>query len=205
MNFIFLKSLCLGLSIAATVGPISLLCIRKIFMFGPMSGFVSGLGAASADALYALTAAFGFSAIMNFLITQKMYFSLFGGMFLCYLGYKAFFARPQSKINVDDDSLSLFGDYLTTFFLTLINPMTILLFIALFTSLNLGAEGYKNVVFFVSGVFMGTTLWWLCLAFFIGLFREKITPEWLCKINKISGVIIAGFGFYSLASVILGF
>ena len=199
------KGFLLGLSIAVGVGPIALLCIRKTLIYGKLSGFASGIGAATADAVYGVAAAFGLTAITSLLLAQKFYLNLVGGLFLCYLGVKAFFAKPinpeNSVVNVSGGSL--IGDYVTTFLLTIINPMTILSFMAIFAGFGLmnGATNYASIANFVLGVFLGSGIWWLTLSLGIGFFREKITTEWLLKLNKISGIIIFGFGLFALSGL----
>ena len=89
----FLKGIVLGFSIAAPVGPIGILCIRRTLQFGRFSGLFSGLGAAAADVVYAVIAAFGLTFISNFLIAGQFWFQLIGGFFLIYLGWKTFFGK----------------------------------------------------------------------------------------------------------------
>lgn len=132
----FLKGLILGFSIAAPVGQIGVLCIRKTLQFGRLSGLFSGLGAAAADAIYAVIAAFGLTLISNFLIAGQFWFRLIGGVFLLYLGWKTFFAQPYSQTQKVSHT-TLLNDFISTFFLTLTNPMTILSFLAVFAGLGL--------------------------------------------------------------------
>jgi threonine/homoserine/homoserine lactone efflux protein len=203
---LLIKGFVLGFSIAAGIGPIGLLCIRKTLVYGKLSGFISGMGAATADAVYGFIAVFGLTAITNVLLAQKFYLNMIGGLFLCYLGVKAFFVKQVNPANaiVDVSGGSLIGDYVTTFLLTIINPMTILVFMALFAGFGLAnsATNYASTTIFVFGVFAGSGLWWLILSLCVGAFREKITTKWLLVLNKISGLIIFGFGLYALAALI---
>src|SRR5690348_5648959 len=132
----FLKGLILGFSIAAPVGPIGVLCIRKTLQFGRFSGLFSGLGAAAADAIYAVIAGFGLTFVSNFLLAGQYWFQLIGGVFLLYLGWKTFVAKPEEQSNHLSHS-NLLHDFASTFFLTLTNPMTILSFLAVFAGLGL--------------------------------------------------------------------
>lgn len=198
INF-FLKGLLIGFSIAAPVGPIGVLCIRRTLAEGRVSGFFSGLGAATADAVYGSIAGFGITFISNFLINQQIWLRLIGGMFLCYLGIKTFLDRPAEQVvSVNGDSLV--GAYASTFLLTLTNPMTILSFAAIFSGLGLASTdgNYISAGMLIFGVFIGSTLWWLILSLGIGLFRAKFNPEKLRWVNKISGIIILGFGLIAL-------
>ncbi len=196
---LFLKGLIIGLSIAAPVGPIGVLCIRRTLAEGRVSGFFSGLGAATADAVYGSIAGFGLTFISNFLINQQIWLRLIGGMFLCYLGVKTFLDKP-AKEGVSINEKNLIGVYASTFFLTLTNPMTILSFAAIFAGLGLASTGgnYISAGILVFGVFIGSALWWLILSLGTGFFRTKFNPNKLRWVNKISGIIILGFGMLAL-------
>src|SRR5688572_5363702 len=117
---LFIKGLIIGFSIAAPVGPIGLLCIRQTLARGRMIGLAIGLGAATADAVYGAVAAFGLTAISDFLVAQKRPLGLIGGLFLCYLGLRTFFSRPAT-----DSAAAKGGNFIaafsSTFFLTLTN------------------------------------------------------------------------------------
>jgi threonine/homoserine/homoserine lactone efflux protein len=195
----FLKGLVLGFSIAAIVGPIGLLCIRRTLVSGRLSGFISGLGAALADAAYALIAALGLTAISGFLLNYQSILQLLGGLFLCYLGIQTFFSKPP-KANQGALQTNLVNDFISTFFLTITNPLTILSFIAVFAGLGLAASSndYFAGVMLVSGVFVGSTVWWLVLSIATGFFRKSLTHTGIIIVNKISGSIILGFGCWAL-------
>ena len=201
---LFIKGFIIGFSIAAPVGPIGILCIQRTLSEGNIQGMVTGLGAASADAIYGFIAAFGLTFISNFLVEQSFWFRLIGGFFLCYLGIKAFLSKPQ------DPALSLgnrtiLSAYGTTFFLTLTNPMTILFFAGVFAGLGLVSESiqYSSAGLMVIGVFIGSGTWWLILSGATSIFRRKINDLKLAWINKISGFVILAFGLAALISIVL--
>lgn len=198
----FLKGLIIGFSIAAPVGPIGVLCIQRTLAGGFIHGWISGLGAATADAIYGFTAAFGLTFISNFLVDQQFWFRLIGGCFLCYLGTKAFFSKP-AKQAVAEDKPRHVGAYGTTFFLTLTNPMTILSFVAIFAGLGMVSPSahYASASFLVIGVFIGSGLWWCFLSGFTGIFRRKFDHQKLSWVNRISGIIITTFGLLALISI----
>lgn len=199
---IFLRGLLIGISIAAPVGPIGVLCIRRTLAEGRLSGLVSGLGAATADALYGIVAGFGLTFISGFLVAQRAWLSLFGGLFLCYLGIRTFVSHPpQETIKVE--SHGLLRNYLSILLLTLTNPMTILSFAAIFAGLGLAAEkgDYLTATILVLGVFTGSGLWWLLLSLGVSLFRDQVTAQWMIWVNRISGLIVLGFGIVALASL----
>ncbi len=199
-----LRGLLIGFSIAAPVGPIGVLCIRRTLADGRWSGLFSGLGAASADAIYGCVAGFGLAFISNFLVSQQLWLRIIGGAFLCYLGLKTLTAKPAEQAATARGK-GLFGAYASTFFLTLTNPMTILSFVAIFAGLGLAntASNYSTAGILVLGVFTGSVLWWLILVGGVGLFREKFNKRGLQWVNRNSGVVILGFGLFSLVSTLL--
>ena len=203
MNFNFLISgLVIGFSIAAPVGPIGVLCIRRTLAQGRLHGLVSGLGAAVADAIYGCVAAFGLTFVSYTLIQQQLWLRLFGGLFLCFLGMKTLFAKPPEKSGSEKrkDLLRACG---STFFLTLTNPMTILSFVAIFAGIGLSSSvaNYGSAILLVVGVFSGSALWWSILSGTIGLLRKKVTSYVLRWINRVSGAIIIGFAVFILINL----
>jgi threonine/homoserine/homoserine lactone efflux protein len=200
----FLQGLIIGFSIAAPVGPIGILCIRRTLAEGRLTGFISGLGAASADAVYGSIAAFGLTAISAFLVNQLLWMRLIGGIFLLYLGIQTLRANPASRA-ADARPGGLPSAFLSTFFLTLTNPMTILSFAAIFAGLGLGQTrgNLGGAAMLVVGVFLGSAAWWLTLSALVGFFRERIDEKILVWVNRVAGAIIIIFGLVAL-SVLVG-
>jgi threonine/homoserine/homoserine lactone efflux protein len=199
----FLRGLAIGFSIAAPVGPIGVLCIRRTLAEGRTSGFVSGIGAATADGLYGFVAGFGLTVLSNLLIQQQVWIRLIGGVFLCALGLKTFFSHPTLK-DASVKGSGLMAAYASTFVLTLTNPMTILAFAAIFAGLGVGStEGnYGATGVLVAGVFTGSAMWWLLLSGAVGLFRRSIGLAGMRWINRLSGLIITVFGIVALVSLV---
>jgi threonine/homoserine/homoserine lactone efflux protein len=200
---LFIKGLIIGFSIAAPVGPIGILCIKQTLNHGRAAGLLSGLGAATADAVYGCVAGFGLTIISNLLIEQQTWFRLIGGLFLCYLGIKAYFSKPNENTALTQNT-GLLRNYGLTFILTLTNPMTILAFAAIFASQGLSNQRmeYSAAGLLILGVFLGSALWWLLLSAGVGLLRGKIDFKKLSWINRFSGVLIAAFGLYALWSLV---
>lgn len=199
----FLKGIIIGFSIAAPVGPIGVLCIHRTLTQGRLSGLVSGLGAATADMIYGFIAGFGLTFISSIFISQQIWLHLIGGVFLLYLGIKTFLATPAEQI-ASAKGNSLISTYASTFFLTLINPMTILYFAGIFAGLGIASASgnYVTAGALVLGVFMGSALWWLILSSSVSIFRGKLNPHGLQWINRISSLIILGFGLYAFLCLI---
>ncbi len=198
----FLRGLIIGFSIAAPVGPIGLLCIRRTLAVGKVSGLISGLGAATADAIYGSVAGFGLTFISNILIHQQLWLRLIGGLFLCFLGLKIFFSCP-AKQEASIKGNGLLSAYASTFFLTLTNPMTILSFAGIFAGLGVGSTNgnYISAGILVIGVFVGSALWWFILSSVVGMISTKIETHRLRWVNRISGAIITAFGLFALMSL----
>jgi threonine/homoserine/homoserine lactone efflux protein len=202
-NFdLLLRGFIIGISIAAPVGPIGVLCIRRTLSDGRLTGLLSGLGAAAADVVYGAIAAFGLSVIMNVLIDQAGWLKLIGGLFLLYLGIKTLLSKPAEEA-AKAKSSGLLSAFLSTFFLTITNPMTILSFIAIFAGLGTTTQQAASPMILVAGVFAGSAAWWLTLSFGVGLMRERVTPNLMLWINRTSGMVIILFGIYSLVSIFL--
>lgn len=199
----FLRGIIIGFAIAAPVGPIGVLCIQRTLNRGTIFGFVSGMGAATADACYGMIAAFSVAAVFNFLSAQKIWFSLAGGLYLGYLGIKAFQTVPDNRIETSNGTGRL-AAYLSVLVLTLTNPMTIFAFAAVFAGFGFGnTDGnHLNAFILVVGVFTGSAMWWLALSSTTGLIRHKFNPGHLAWINRISGIVILGFAVYIIIGLI---
>lgn len=203
---LFIKGMVIGLSLAVPVGPIALLCIRRTLARGGLSGIASGLGAATADSVFACVAGFGLTFISNWLFSHETLIRLVGGVLLCYVGVRFFVSVPVDKPN-SEKRQDFLGDYVSTFLLTLTNPLTFLSFIAAFAVIGIrGADGrlYLTVIL-VSGVFLGSTLWWIILSSLVHLFHGTLSTRGLRLVNRISGTLIGGFGLAVLLSVIVWF
>ena len=200
-----LKGLVLGFSIAAPVGPIGVLCIRRTLANGFRSGLVSGLGAATADAFYGTIAAAGLTLVADFLVRQQVWLGLLGGGLLVYLGIKTLRTLPQPE-NSTAGKDSPGGNYLSTLLLTLSNPMTIFMFAAIFggMSVQTGSIYRYNAFLLVLGVFTGSALWWLSLSAAVSLLREKVDARLMVWVNRLAGAVITGFGVFVLIKTISG-
>ena len=191
----FLEGIIIGFSIAAPVGPIGILCIRRSLDKGILSGLLTGMGAASADAIYGSIAGFGLTLVSNFLVNNRFWLQTIGIIFLAYLGIKTLLEKPASATKENSKSKNLLVDYFSGFVLTITNPMTIIFFTAIFAGLGISntAGNYTAAGLLVSGVFSGSALWWLILSKGSGLLRFKMNNTVLQRINRISGIIILTF------------
>jgi threonine/homoserine/homoserine lactone efflux protein len=206
---IIFQGILIGVTIAAPVGPIGILCIRRTLAEGRLAGFSSGLGAATADALYGAIAAFGLTFISVFLINQSLWLRLGGGSFLIYLGIKTFLSVPSKETGLNPSSSngdSLLSYYGSTLFLTLTNPITIISFAAIFAGFGIvNNQSNDNLAAssMVLGIFLGSSIWWLSLSVLTGFFRRMVNHNTMIWINRVSGTIIVSFGLLALISILL--
>lgn len=195
------KGLVIGFSIAAPVGPIGVLCIRRSLRDGMAAGFAAGLGAATADAAYGAVAGFGVTAVSGFLIGHRFWIGLIGGAFLCTLGARAFLSKPASDA-APGRAGGLATAYTSTLLLTLANPATILSFAVIFAAFGLGATiDYAAAASLVLGVFAGSALWWLILSGGTSLVRSRLSPAWMLAVNRVSGAVLIAFGIYAFSRI----
>lgn len=201
LTFLF-KGILIGFAMAIPVGPIGIMCIRKTLTAGRLYGLIIGLGAATADLLYSCIAAFGLTFISDILNSQRILIRLIGGALLLFLGIRIYRAQPSNpKLDIKDSGM--LKSYLTTVFLTLTNPLTIFVFIAIFAALGLG-EGlsYFSASVLVVGVFIGSSLWFVILSSGVTLFRNKLNLVGLQWVNRIAGLLIILAGAISFVGLI---
>ena len=206
---IFLKGLVIGFIIAAPLGPIGILCARRTLTLGRRAGFLSGMGASTADMLYGFIAAFGLTFISDLLLSYQFWIRLAGGVILCFIGVNTFREIPETK----DFALLLgkekrhAGMYTSTFVLTLTNPMTIFSLAAVFAGVGIaGTRGnVLSAAVLIVGVFLGSVLWWLFIVGVLSVFKRRFKRHELQWINRIAGLIIAFSGALALASLIYSY
>jgi len=198
---LFAKGLLFGFLLAATVGPMWVLCFRRTVEQGALAGLASGMGVAVADGLYGAVAALGLTAISGFLLQHSYWIGLVGAVFLVYLGITTLKARPTLN-GATLGKVSLAKAFLSTLALTLANPPTILAFVAIFAGLGLMASDFDGAALVVLGVFLGSASWWIALAASANWLRKRAGPKLFRVINVVSGLSILGFAFWQVAAVL---
>jgi threonine/homoserine/homoserine lactone efflux protein len=200
----FLKGIGVGLVIAVPVGPVGVLCVRRTIFEGRLFGFVSGLGAAGADAVFGIVAGFGLTVISDWLLGWQDWLRAAGGVFLVWIGVTALRKRVVATARPARSANNLLGAYLTTFALTISNPVTILAFLGVFAAL--GFSGHEATLaragMLVAGVLTGSLLWWAGLSLVAGIFRKRFTERHLIWLNRASGSILTISGLLLLASLV---
>lgn len=191
---LLLKSIILGFSISAPVGPIGLLCIQRTLAHGKTAGFLTGFGAVTANIVYASIAALGFSAVSVFLVQYELLLKVMGTIFLLYIGVKTYMKTVPRKA-AEFPSESKLAMYFSTFILMITNPVTILNFTAMFAGLGFShsSMSIQITMLLLAGVFIGATCWWAFLSVMVSLFTKKMTSH-LSVINKVAGIMMIGLG-----------
>jgi threonine/homoserine/homoserine lactone efflux protein len=200
-----LKGMLVGIVIALPTGPVGVLCIRRTLLHGRLAGLVSGLGAASADAVFGIIAAFGLTFVSQLLFDYQGWLRLVGAGFLLYIGISAFNGDPFEGARSQRDPEDLLADYASAFALTISNPITILAFLAIFASIGFsGAEAtLGRAAILVLGVWLGSLLWWAGLAGGAGMVRLSFGREHMVWINRGSGGILVVCGVALLGSLLV--
>jgi len=199
-----LLGIILGFSIAAPIGPIGILCIRRTLACGWRSGLATGLGAATADGIYAVIAAFGLTVISGLLVGHLIVVRAAGGAFLVYLGVRTILSGPSEDSGTAGKG-TLLEDYATTVFLTLTNPMTILSFSGIFAALGVGGPkgDTGSAVLMIAGIVAGSFLWWIVLVTGTSVSGSRCDTRAMGWVNKIAGALIFLFGILTFATIFL--
>ncbi len=189
---------------AAPVGPVGILSLKRMFASGHLCGLVSGLGISTADAIYGFLAVFGLTAISDFLLVQQPWFRILGGFILLVLAIRTYLTSITVKPSRVAHTGSYAGAYFSAVILTLMNPMLILSFAAVFASLGLVGQQSSLVSSWaiVIGVFCGSAIWWIFLSGIVSALSMKFNETLLLKINHFSGFVIGGFGLAILGSAL---
>jgi threonine/homoserine/homoserine lactone efflux protein len=198
-----LRGFILGFTIAASVGPISLLVIRRTIAEGRLYGLVSGMGVATADATYGAIAAFGLAAVTDVLVNARQVLGLVGGVFLLWLAWGTMRSTPTEAATVTTRRRGYTGAYLSILGLTMANPMTILSFSALFAGFGVTSGVTGGAILIVLGVLLGSSTWWVVLTTAIGAMRMRVTPTWIHRVNLASGVVIGVFAIVVIVSAVV--
>lgn len=200
-----LTGIILGFSVAAPVGPIALLILRRTLNEGRLAGVVSGFGAATADWLCGLIAALGITAVTNLLTTHHAALQLFGGLFMVALGIVTFRAKNPAAANRPLHERNLFQAYLFTFLLTLSNPLTLIGLVGIVAAAGVGGPSYSRIdtALLSAGIFVGSSIWWLTLCNIAGWLGKKLGNHTLHVINMIAAAVILGFGLWQLGAFAL--
>ena len=199
LSSIIIQGILIGVLVSIPMGPIGVLCIQRTVHQGRTSGFISGLGAATADSFFAAIAGFGLTFITNFFRDQQFYLMLGGAFVLIFLGLKIFFTNTIAQVRKYRFKRSNpFADFVSVFFLTLSNPITILFFGLVLTGIGILKDDVVQMRLLVLGIFLGAILWWFLLSSLVDLFRKYFRLKLIFWLNKVAGILIVVFGIFTL-------
>lgn len=198
-DFVYIfRGMLIGLMVSVPLGPMGVLIIQKTLQKGALAGFISGLGAAFADLFYATVAVFGLGFVVNLIQSHELLLQILGGIVLIIIGLIIYFRNPLKQIRMRKrvSKKGLLGDFATLFFLTVSNPVTIVVFMAVFAGASVfgDAPSFKIELFVLAGILLGGSLWWYTLSTLINIFRKKFRLRVLITINRISGILITILG-----------
>jgi threonine/homoserine/homoserine lactone efflux protein len=209
--YLIASGVAMGLIAAVPIGPVNLICIRRTFAFGPVNGFMSGLGAALGDGVFAAVMGFGLTWIAQLIEGYITIIELIGGAMMVYMGYRTYISPPVPRAlddKVDSEGTNLVRAMVSTFALTVTNPVTLITFGGMFATLGGlagGAGSFNDAGFVVAGVVGGSAGWWLALTTLIGLFHARIDEKAMRIINRTCGVLVMGCGLAVLIHLALKF
>jgi threonine/homoserine/homoserine lactone efflux protein len=201
---LFWKGIVVGLMVSIPLGPIGVLCVQRTLNKGHRSGFVSGLGAAMADMIFAMIAGLGITFIIRFIQEKHIYFQIIGGIIVIILGVHIFYTNPVRQLRMQRMNRNkLSQDFFSVFFLTITNPMAIFFFLAMFAGINIatGPMSIIHLITMVSGVFVGSTAWWFLLSTFVNFWRDRFRLKNIWWMNKVAGVVIFVLGIAAIVSI----
>ncbi len=181
----------IGLIMAAPVGPVNIICIRRSITKGPLNGYIVGQGAAIADALFGAVAAFGLTGLTQVINNYNGLVQIVGAIALTIIGIKLWMSHPHVD-DVEDTFQDRIKAAIGTFFLTMTNPLTVLGFIAIFVGLGLGDMGdsFTNASLISLGILIGSSLWWGVISYGSARLFRSLSDHHLENINKVSAIIL---------------
>jgi threonine/homoserine/homoserine lactone efflux protein len=198
------RGIVIGLMVSVPLGPMGVLIIQKTLQKGALAGFVAGMGAAFADLFYATVAAFGLGVVLNAIQSHELILQIIGGIFLVIVGATIYFGNPLKQIRMKKrvSKKGLLGDFLTLFFLTVSNPVAIVVFMAVFAGASVFGDtpSLRVEMFVLLGILLGGGLWWYTLSTLVNLFRKKFRLRVLIRINRVSGIAITLIGVLVILS-----
>jgi threonine/homoserine/homoserine lactone efflux protein len=199
-----MQGIIIGLTLAAPIGPISLLCIQRTVADGRLHGIFSGIGVATSDSFYAAVAFMGLTIISGVIIAEQGLFRTCAGVVLIFVGIRVFLSVPP-EISARPEPEPYLKDYLSMLAIALANPLTLIFFVAILPGFGVVFRGtsFTSALIFVSGVFSGGTFWWIFLCGSIGSVRSHLSRDHLRLINRVSGIMITCFGAGMLILLII--
>jgi threonine/homoserine/homoserine lactone efflux protein len=201
---VFLRGLVLGVVIAAPVGPVGLLCIRRTLQKGIFIGFATGFGAAFADAIFAAIAAFGVTAALSLLTGMEKEIRFFGGFFLMVMAVRMLFKKIEMERGNDVTAAGLIKAFMTGFIITITNPLTIIGILAVIATFA-GHLSYVQAAILTGGIFCGSLAWWLLLGGGVFLIRKHFTDNALTWVNRGTAILLLVLAVWAIFTGIVAY
>ena len=199
----YISGLIVGFLVALPVGTVSVICVTRSLQYGKSSGYFTGLGAAAADLIYGIIAIYGLTAISGQLLVNQPVLRLAGGLCIVFIGMRMMVKQVSTDEKVVVTHDTNIKDFVSTFFITLSNPITMLAFIAALSNIN---HLFDRIDFFQStlivlGIFSGSMLWWIILVNIALHFKQYLNDVYLKRINMVSGFFILSIGLFLIITI----
>jgi threonine/homoserine/homoserine lactone efflux protein len=201
MELAFFKGILVGLGASIPLGPVGVLVVQRTISKGRHSGFISGMGAATADTIFAALAILSLAFVQDFINSNNDLILVLGGLMIVGIGLKVYLTNPIKQLRRKNQGQRSFEDYISVFILTISNPGAVFLMLALFALIGLDIDkesGAVNITIGLWGVVLGASAWWFFLSWLISHFRQRFRIRQLWYINRIAGIIIVILGIISL-------
>ncbi|MHC5654501.1 LysE family translocator [Stappia sp.] len=193
----FFIGMAIGLATSAPVGPVNIAAVERALRHGFVPGLLAGLGAVLADGVYASFAAFGITAVSEFVEANSDIIQFVGALLLIGFGVRVLRSHPHLSADAPGKQTGMISAFFTCFAITITNPGVVLGFLAIFGSLGKWAPDpgdYTGAAFMVAGVVSGALGWWVLVSATVSHLRGRMTDAWLDWMNRISGLALVAFG-----------
>ena len=195
----------IGILVSAPMGPVGMLCVQRTLSKGRWNGFVSGLGAALSDVIYAIITGLSVGLIMDFIETHQKPIEIFGCIVLGIFGLFIFRSNPVKSLKKHRETKSTYiQDFVTAFLLTFSNVLIIILYLGLFARFTfaLPANSFWNILYGLGGIAAGAVVWWFAVTYFVSRMRRWFNIRGIFLLNRTVGIIILSL---SLGGIVLAF
>lgn len=205
---IIIKGIIIGLFTSVPLGPIGMLCIQRTLNRGRKFGIITGLGATTSDIFYTIITLFFLSFVLDIVEQNRFIIQVVGSIILIGFGFFIYRSHPSTQPKPHESKKiknRLFNDYVSSFALTLSNPLVLFVLIALFARFEF-INHTSTLLMSIAGIgsiFMGATMWWLTLTFLVSKFRSKLNMRGLKIINQTTGIIIILIGCIGIVASII--
>lgn len=202
--WLFLRGIGIGFAVAAPIGPVGILCIRKALADGRLAAWAAGLGAALADTLFGAVVGMGVGVVADLIARYSLGLTLGGGIFMLVVGGRTWMAAARALEPAQGTGPGMVRDFLSTFTITMTNPGTIFGVAGVFAALGaqVATENGSDQALLVAGIFCGSSLWWATLTELTILARARISETGMRRFNHISGGLLMVFGACALAALV---